>query len=135
MRVGIPPAIEDLISPTLLAIQGYESTVRTDWRVTPDGDIGGQEVADALNYKLNQAERQSRADRACSRAFRSQIGCGLGWVEVSRNPDPFKYPYRCTAIHRNEIFWDMQAQEDDLGDARWLLRRSEERRVGKECRL
>ena len=70
-ELGIPPAIEDLISPTLLAIQGYESTVRTDWRVTPDGDIGGQEVADALNYKLNQAERQSRADRACSRAFRS----------------------------------------------------------------
>ena len=122
-ELGIPPAIEDLISPTLLAIQGYASTVRTDWRVTPDGDIGGQEVADALNYKLNQAERQSRADRACSRAFRSQIGCGLGWVEVSRNPDPFKYPYRCTAIHRNEIFWDMQAQEDDLSDARWLLRR------------
>ena len=47
-ELGIPPAIEDLISPTLLAIQGYESTVRTDWRVTPDGDIGGQEVADAL---------------------------------------------------------------------------------------
>ena len=121
-ELGIPPAIEDLISPTLLAIQGYESIVRTDWRVTPDGDKDGQEVADALNYKLNQAERQSRADRACSKAFRGQIGCGVGWVEVSRNPDPFKYPYRCTAIHRNEIFWDMQAKEDDLSDARWLLR-------------
>ena len=121
-ELGIPPAIEDLIGPALLSIQGYEATIRTDWRVTPNGEAGGQDVADALNYKLNQAERESRADRACSDAFRPQIGCGLGWVEVARESDPFKYPYRCTAIHRNEIHWDMSAVEPDLSDARWLRR-------------
>lgn len=119
---GIPPAIEDLIGPALLSIQGYEATIRTDWRVTPNGETGGQDVADALNYKLNQAERQSRADRACSLAFRPQIGCGIGWVEVSRQSDPFKFPYRCTAIHRNEIHWDMRAVEPDGSDMRWLRR-------------
>lgn len=87
--LGIPPAIEDLIGPALLSIQGYEASIRTDWRVTPNGEPGGQDVADALNYKLNQAERESKADRACSDAFRSQIGCGIGWVEVSRDSDPF----------------------------------------------
>lgn len=121
-ELGIPPAVEDLISPTLLSIQGYEANVRTDWRVSADGDVGGQDVADALNFKLNQAERQSKADRACSQAFRSQIACGIGWVEIAREQDPFKFPYRCNTIHRNEIFWDMSAQEDDLSDARWLLR-------------
>lgn len=119
---GIPPAIEDLIGPALMSIQGYESATRTDWRVTPDGDPEGQDVADALNYRLNQAERQAKADRACSHAFRSQIACGIGWVEVSRESDPFKFPYRCTTIHRNEIHWDMRAQEPDLSDARWLRR-------------
>lgn len=122
-ELGIPPAIEDLIGPTLLSVQGYEASVRTDWRVTPDGESNGQDVADALNYKLNKAERQSKADRACSAAFRSQIACGIGWVEVSRESDPFKFPFRCVAVHRNEIFWDMRAQEEDLSDARWLLRR------------
>lgn len=122
-ELGIPPAVEDLIGPALLSLQGYESIIRTDWRVTPNGSPGGKDVADALNFKLNQAERQSGADRACSDAFRSQIGCGIGWVEVSRESDPFKFPYRVKEVHRNEIHWDMKARESDLSDARWLRRR------------
>ena len=120
---GIPPAIEDLIGPALLSIQGYEAKTRTDWRVTPNGQPGGQDVADALNFKLNEAERNSKADKACSNAFRPQIAVGIGWVEVARESNPFKYPYRCNAVHRNEIHWDFAAQEDDLSDARYLLRR------------
>ena len=121
-ELGIPPSVEDLIGPALLSIQGYESKTRTDWRVTASGEVGGQDVADALNYKLNQGERESRADAACSDAFRAQIGCGIGWVEVARESDPFKFPYRCDAIHRNEIHWDMKATKHDLSDARWLRR-------------
>ena len=61
---GIPPAKDDRIGPAMLALQGYEATVRTDWRVTPNGQPGGQDVADALNCKLNEAERHSKADIA-----------------------------------------------------------------------
>lgn len=121
-ELGLPPAVENLIGPALLSIQGYEATTRTDWRVTPNGDPGGQDVADAINFKLNQAERESKADRACSDAFRPQIGCGLGWVEVARESDPFVFPYRCGAIHRNEIHWDMKATCPFLTDARYLRR-------------
>ena len=121
-ELGVPPAIENLIGPALLSIQGYEATTRADWRVTPNGEPDGQDVADALNFKLNQAERESKADRACSGGFRGQTGCGIGWVEVAKESDPFKYPYRCTTIHRNEIYWDMKAIESDLSDARWLRR-------------
>lgn len=120
--LGIPPAMEDLIGPALEAIRGYEVATRTDWRVTPNGQPGGQDVADAINFKLNEAERQSKADRACSEAFRPQIGCGLGWVEVSRESDPFKYPYRCRAIHRNEIHWDMSSRSTDPEEWRFLRR-------------
>ncbi|HFT7367607.1 TPA: hypothetical protein ACGRWA_002407 [Pseudomonas aeruginosa] len=123
--LGIPPAVEDLIGPALLSLQGYEAVTRTDWRVTPNGDVGGQEVADALNYRLNTAERQSGADRACSEAFRPQIACGIGWVEVSRESDPFKFPYRCRPIRRDEIHWDMKCGDDweacrFLRRQRWL---------------
>jgi hypothetical protein len=120
--LGIPPAVEDLVGPALLSIQGYESATRTDWRVTPNGQTGGQDIADALNFKLNEVERQSRADAACSDAFRPQIAIGLGWVEVKRESDPFKYPYRCVHVHRREIHWDFAAQESDLSDARYLRR-------------
>lgn len=121
-RFGIPPAKENIIGPAIAAVCGYEAKTRTDWRVTPDGDPGGQDVADALNFRLNQAERHSRADRAISDAFKPQVSVGLGWVEVARASDPFAYPYRCRYVHRNEIWWDIRAQEDDLSDAHWLLR-------------
>jgi HAE1 family hydrophobic/amphiphilic exporter-1 len=65
--MGIPPAKENIIGPAIAAVCGYEAKTRTDWRVTPDGNPDGQDVADALNFRLNQAERYSRADRAMSR--------------------------------------------------------------------
>lgn len=119
---GIPPAKENIIGPKLAAIRGYEEKTRTDWRITPDGDPEGQDVADALNYRVNQAERYSKADIAMGKAFGPQASVGLGWVEVSRNSDPMEYKTRCRYVHRNEIFWDMRAKEDLLEDASWLLR-------------
>ena len=122
MALGVPPAIEDIISPTLMAVEGYELVNRTDWRVTPNNTTGGDDVAEALSYKLNESERHSKADAACSAGFRGQITTGIGWVEVKREPDPFKYPYACLRVPRNEIFWDMRSRENDLSDARWLRR-------------
>ena len=120
--LGIPPAMENLISASLEGIRGYEQSTRTDWRVTPNGQPEGQDVADAISFKLNEAERHSKADDACGEAFYPQIGVGIGWVEVARNDDPFQYPFRCTSIHRNEIHWDWHAKELDLSDARYLRR-------------
>lgn len=120
--LGIPPAKENIIGPAINAVCGYEAKTRTDWRVTPDGNPDGQDVADALNFRLNQAERYSKADRAMSEAFKPMAAVGLGWVEVARESDPFGYPYRCRYVHRNEIYWDMRSREPDLSDARWLLR-------------
>lgn len=121
--LGIPPAKENIIGPAIRAVCGYEAKTRTDWRVTPDGDPQGQDVADALNYRLNQAERHSHADRALSDAFRSAATVGIGWVEVTRASNALQFPYKCRAVHRNEIWWDMQSVEPDLEDARWLFRR------------
>lgn len=120
--IGMPPAIEPLIGPAIEAITGLEAKTRTDWRITAEG-LDGDEVAGAINYKMNQAERESEADKACTDAFKPQACVGLGWVEVARESDPFKYQYKCAAIHRNEIFWDMLSKKPDLSDARYLVRR------------
>lgn len=122
-KIGMPPAIEPLIGLAIESILGEEAKNRTDWRVIPDGDDQeGEEIAEALNYKLNQAERKAKADRACSDAFESQVSVGVGWVEVARETNPFKYPYRCVAVHRNEIWWDWLAKCPLLSDARYLVR-------------
>lgn len=119
---GLPPAIEPLIGPAMDAILGLEAKTRTDWRVIPDGDKSGDEVAEAIGYKLNQAERHSKADAACSGAYDSQVKVGLGWVEVARDQNPFNYDYCCTAIHRNEIWFDWLSKPD-MSNARFLIRR------------
>jgi len=120
---GIPPSIENLIGRTVNDILGIEAKNRKDWKVLPESEVGGDDVAEALNQKLNLAENESKADRACTDAHASQVKVGLGWVEVGRNPDPFKFPFRCRQVHRNEIWWDMKSTEPDLSDAMWLVRR------------
>ena len=120
--VGIPPAIEPLMGPVLASVLGMEVRNRGDWKVSPQSQTDSADVADALNYKLHQAEQRSRADVACSEAFKSEIGPGIGWVYVGREEDPFKYQYLVEPVSRNEIYWDWFAKPD-LSDARFLIRR------------
>lgn len=122
--LGIPPAIEPLIGPAIDSVCGYEAKTRKDWRLTADGQgQEGDDVAAALNFKLNQAERHSGADKACGEAFKPELCVGIGWVEVAKEKDPFLFKYKCQAIHRNEIWWDMLAKSQRLRDARYLIRR------------
>lgn len=121
--IGMPPAKENIISSAVATVCGYEAKTRTDWRLTPDGDQSSKDLADALNFRLNQSERYSKADKALSQAFRAMIVTGIGWVEVGRAANSLEFPIKCRYVHRNEIWWDMRATEADLSDARWLRRR------------
>ena len=121
--IGMPPIVENVIGPAIDAVLGMEAKTRTDWRVIPESSAADTPVAEALNQKLAEAEKASRADRACSDAYASESKVGVGWVEVSRESDPFRYPYRVSAIHRNEMFWDMRSREPDGSDMRYLIRR------------
>lgn len=121
---GQPPLIANLIKPTVDTVLGMEAKSRSDWRVRPEDDeMCNDDLAEALSVKLKHAEMESRADRAVSDAYAGQLKAGLGWVEVSREHDPFKCPYRVRSVHRREIFWDWRAEQPDLGDARYLIRR------------
>ncbi len=124
-RLGIPPLITNLIAPAVNAVLGMEAKTRTDWRVTQENDVQEvpEDMLDAMNAKLNEAERESRADRAISDAYAAQVKAGLGWVEVGRSTDVLDYPYRVQDVHRDEIWWDWRAKKPDLSDARYLIRK------------
>jgi hypothetical protein len=121
--LGMAPIVENLTAPTIDAVLGLEAKTRLDWRVTSQDQEKFSEVSEALNQKLNEAEKEARADRANSDAFAAQVKSGLGWIEVGRESDPFMYPYRYEYVHRNEIYWDFKAKKQDLSDARYLVRR------------
>jgi len=124
-QLGIPPLITNLVAPAINTMLGMEARTRTDWRVTQENEVQEvpEEMMDAMNAKLNEAERESRADRAISDGYASQVKSGIGWVEVSRASDIMAYPYRVSSVHRDEIWWDWRAKNPDLSDARYLIRK------------
>lgn len=120
---GQAPLITNLVKPTVDVVLGMEAKTRSDWRVAADGERS-QPVAEAMSAEIHTMERETRADRACSDAYASQIKAGLGWVEVNKVSDPFAYPYRTASVHRREIFWDWVRKEPNLlSDARYLVRK------------
>lgn len=121
-ELGMPPIIVNLIKPTIDAVIGMEARTRSDPLVRPEND-DSTEGAEALNEKLKEATRLSRFNRACADAFGSQCKVGVGWVEVSRNSDPFQYRYRVQDVSRKEMWWDWRARSPDLSDARFIIRR------------
>lgn len=121
-ELGMAPVIENLMAPTIDAVLGLEAKTRLDWKVSAESDEDSSEIAEALNVRIKEAEDRSHADRACSDAFSAQAKCGLGWVEVARDHDPFGYPYRVEYVHRNEVHWDMHGKKLDTTDWRWLRR-------------
>jgi hypothetical protein len=119
---GQPIAVVNLMARAINTMLGQEAKARASWKVTSDMD-DFQDVSDALNPKMVEAQRETYADMAISNAYASQVKCGIGWVEVSRKADLFAdYRYRVADVHRNEIWWDWRARELDLSDARWLVR-------------
>lgn len=121
----LPRAVQaNLIAPAVNVALGMEAQTRSDWIVRPeDGEID-QDMADALSAELHKAEVGSRADRACSDAYAAMMRGGLGWVEVSRETDPFRYPYRAGYVPRREMLWDVRdTVTPDMGNARFIIRR------------
>lgn len=121
---GQPPLISNFIKPTIDTVLGIEAMSRTDWKVRAEDDgTCSEELAEALSLKMKHAETETGADRGISEAYGAQCKAGIGWVEVSRETDPFKPPHRVKYIHRREIFWDWRSEQPDLSDALYLMRR------------
>lgn len=118
---GEPKTIVNLVQRTINGALGNEAKVRLDWLATADSDVFG-DVAEALNARMKEAQRETWSDMHISESYKSQLGAGIGWCEVSRNPDPLAYPYRVEFIHRNEVWWDWRGRQMDVNSGRWVVR-------------
>ena len=118
---GLDARSTNLIARVINSVLGQEARNRTDVRIESDsGEIA--DVTDVLNPAFKEAHRESYADMAVSAAYSGQVKGGVGWVEVSKDPDPLNYPYRVRDVHRNEMWWDWTAKDFLLRDARWQVR-------------
>ena len=134
---GVPPAVEPLIKTAINAVLGVEVKTRTDFVVlsdsnvtyAPDDDEYLSKIEEddyktkALGQRLKKTEVRSGCDRACTAGFEGLLKVGVGWVEIGKEQDPYKYPIRVNSIHRNEMWWDMSNPEDRLlKRAKWVVR-------------
>lgn len=120
-ETGEPKTIVNLIQRTINGALGNEAKVRLDWKANADAGTF-TDVAEAINQQMQEAQRESWADMAISDAYSSQLRTGIGWVEVSRSPDPLAYPYRVKHVHRNEVWWDWRGGDLDFNSKRWVCR-------------
>jgi hypothetical protein len=109
----------NLIGRVIRGILGQEAKSRTDVKVEAD-DEDDDEVCEVMNMAMKEARREAKVDMAVSGAYAGQVGPGLGWVKVDRDQDPLNYPHRCRVIDRRKIWWDWEAQDPLIRDARWL---------------
>lgn len=120
-QTGEPLTITNLIQRTINGALGQEAKSRLGWKTDPDSNAFA-EVAAVIGERLHEFEREANVAMAISEAYKSQLVAGIGWVEVSRNPDPLAYPYRCVSVHRNEVWWDWRARAADKSDGNWVIR-------------
>lgn len=120
-EAGIPARAINLVGRVVNGILGQEAKTRRDPILEPDDDDFA-DVADVLNVKLKEGQRETDANRAVSDAYSSQVRAGLGWTEVRRNADPFRYDYAVESVPRDQMWWDWRARRIDLSDARWVCR-------------
>ncbi|MDW6094045.1 portal protein [Vibrio rhizosphaerae] len=118
-----PETMHNLIAPTVDGVLGMEAKTRTDLMVIADDPDEEMELlAEAVNAEFSDACRLGRMDKARSDAYANQIKCGIGFVEVYRNPNPFGSRYKIKNVPRDEIYWDWFSVESDWSDCRWVMR-------------
>ena len=104
------------------AVSGWETIARADLMCVPETEESYQ-AAMGLNVKFKEALRLTNFNQVIGYQFKEAIKIGVSWIEVTRNPDPFQYPYQVSLVPWREMFCDYRAREADYSDARYMLRR------------
>lgn len=121
LKAGLDPRAINLIGRVINGVLGQEAKSRRDPKLEADDD-DFNDVADVLNVRLKEAQRETCADMAVSNAYRGQVVPGVGWTEVRRNEDPLQYGYSVEDVPRDEMWWDWRGRRIDTRDWRWCAR-------------
>lgn len=118
---GVPMIPNNRIASNVNDIIGLQASQLTDWIVRSE-NVGSEDMVSALGARLKTTERLTKTNSACLKAFASQVKAGIGWLEIGRERDPFRYPYYCKMRPWREMWWDWRSSESDLSDANYVRR-------------
>lgn len=115
---GIPAVSINRISHQINQVIGMQESNLTDLKLSAE-DAAQQDAVEALEVKVHSAERTSNLRRARLDAAKSAASAGIGWIELGRERNPFRSPYRANAVNWREMTWDFRAETlDDMSHVR-----------------
>lgn len=120
-EADLPLLYENCIRRWVSTTVGQQAQNLTDGIVRVE-DNRYEHFADAMSAKLKEAERMSRTDNVCVRAWDSAVKAGIGWIEVGDPIDAFQYPHRVELLPWREMWWDMSDRTPGLNYAEWFRR-------------
>jgi hypothetical protein len=110
------------ILPTINAVCGEERMNRQTikiWGREQDDDAGAHAMTELIRWVMDECN----GHYSLSRAFRSSVICGRGWVEVGMDylDDP-QGRITVNPVDRKEVYLDPLSVREDAADARFLIR-------------
>ena len=119
--LGIPPIIVNMAAATIDSVSGLEVLTRASLRVMEETE-DSHDVATAMNVKFKEAQRLTMFNELTGDQFHEAAKIGISWLEVSRNPDPYEYPYKVSLVPWREMYPDYRARAWNYEDARFIVR-------------
>lgn len=120
-EIGIPPVIVNMAAATIDSVSGLEVLTRASLRVVEETE-DSHDVAQAMNVKFKEAQRLTEFNELAGDQFHEATKIGISWLEVSRNPDPFGYPYKVSLVPWREMYPDYRARAWNYEDGRFIVR-------------
>ncbi len=110
------------IKPTIDLVLGTETRSKVEFKAAPRTE---QHVKDAeiITETMKHGMDANQAEFLCSSAFENQVKAGWGFLELSKNDNPFGDPVKISFVPRCDLLWDPYAKEYDLQDAKYIIRR------------
>ena len=120
--IGMPTMKVNLVKKTILSVAGHSEKLQTDVMVRAS-DKNSQDMAEAMNYKLNTNWRIAKVNRAIQRAHLDQLVGGIGWVNVRRNRrNRLAHKYIVEYVPWQEMKWDTYSARGGFDKCRWVAR-------------
>lgn len=121
MARGQAPLVFNQVKPTINWMLGTERRTRVDGKVLPREE-SDDEAAQVKTKLLKYLSDVNRTPFVRSAAWKSCVTAGLGWMEDYITRDPTKELLATRYESWRAIYYDSNATEMDLSDARYLFR-------------
>jgi hypothetical protein len=120
---GRPPLTFNFIFGKVNTVTGLEQQIRSGFKATPYGSED-EDLAMLATSLLKHEDHNKRIQKVFSRAFKTAVQCGRGWIEVGLEQKMGEATMSNIVREENvfNVYKDPDSKERDLSDATFISR-------------